>query len=530
MYRQRQNQLFHRSRLKTIYQRYLKLEPDPDGRVRAQVKMYGTKTMRFSYSEPALQQFPPEARHVFKAEAGHTFLQADYSQLEARILAYLSGDTPSIQVFESHGDVHNRNAADLFELAPEEITKPHRNFAKAFLYGLSYGGDVDTMKTKLFCPCPKCEAVVPPTLKLKRADLKMAEEKWHRIHRRVAKYQDETANFVEVVTDKRELPDVFDRLGIVDIPTGISHFEGRKRAYVKVQDGCILKCTYCIIPQVRPGLQSRSPDDIEEEVRRLIDNGYKEIVLTGVHVGHFGVDTTRGKSGVPPFRLWHLFERLDRIPGEWRMRLSSIEAVEINADFISAAADCEHLCPQFHPALQSGSDAVLARMRRRYSIGPFLEKLEIMRERLDNPAFTTDVIVGFPGETQEEFQQTLDACRQAKFLKIHIFPFSAREGTPAASFPDQIPPQVKKDRVRQLAALERELAVTFYRSLEGTDLEVLVEREHPEKPGWVCGTDRRYVPVELPGTDEEIGRFVTVRGESNFTHYLRAQRKNAFAV
>jgi threonylcarbamoyladenosine tRNA methylthiotransferase MtaB len=334
----------------------------------------------------------------------------------------------------------------------------------------------------------------------------------------------------EVVTDKRELPDVFDRLGIVDIPTGISHFEGRKRAYVKVQDGCILRCTYCIIPHVRPGLQSRSPDDIEQEVRRLIDNGYKEIVLTGVHVGHFGVDSTRAKSGVPPFRLWHLFERLDRIPGDWRMRLSSIEAVEINADFISAAADCEHLCPQFHPALQSGSDAVLTRMRRRYSIRPFLEKLEIMREKLDNPAFTTDVIVGFPGETQEEFQQTLDVCRQAEFIKIHIFPFSARAGTPAASFPDQISPQVKKERARQLAALERELAKTFYRSLEGTDLEVLVEREHSEKPGWVSGTDRRYVPVEFPGTNEEIGRLVTVRGESAFTHYLQAQRQNAFAV
>ena len=120
----------------------------------------------------------------------------------------------------------------------------------------------------------------------------------------------------EVVTDKQELPDVFDRLGVVDIPSGISHFDGRKRAYVKVQDGCILKCTYCIIPQVRPGLRSRSPKDIEDEVRRLIDNGYKEIVLCGIHVGHFGVDTTRGKSGLAPFRLWHLFRRLDRIPGD----------------------------------------------------------------------------------------------------------------------------------------------------------------------------------------------------------------------
>ena len=162
----------------------------------AQVKMYGTKTMRFSYSEPALQQFPPEARHVFKAQDGYTFLQADYSQLEARILAYLSGDVPSIQVFESQGDVHNQNANDLFDLASGEITKSHRNFAKAFLYGISYGGDVDTMKTKLFCPCPKCEESMPPTLKLKRADMKMAEGKWHKIHRRVSKFQDETAKFV----------------------------------------------------------------------------------------------------------------------------------------------------------------------------------------------------------------------------------------------------------------------------------------------------------------------------------------------
>ena len=223
-----------------------------------------------------------------------------------------------------------------------------------------------------------------------------------------------------------------------DMPTGISHFQGRKRAYVKVQDGCILNCTYCIIPSVRPNLQSRSPDDIEAEVRRLIDNGHHEIILTGIHVGHFGVDTTRGRSGLPPFRLWHLFRRLDRIPGNWRMRLSSIEAVEVNDDFIKAAADCEHLCPQFHPALQSGSESVLLRMKRRYSVKRFLEKLERMRELIPNPAFTTDVIVGFPGETDEEFEATLETCRRARFMKVHVFPYSQRRGTPAATFPNQI--------------------------------------------------------------------------------------------
>jgi DNA polymerase-1 len=188
--------LFHRSRLKTISQRYLKLEPDWDGRVRAQVKMYGTKTMRFSYESPPLQQFPPEARHVFKAAEEHTFLQCDFSQLEARILAYLSEDEPSTRVFREGGDVHKQNAADLFGTLSSEVDKPARNFAKTFLYGLSYGGAVETMKTKLFCPCPKCEASVPPTLSLKRNDMKSAEQRWFRIHHRVRDFQTETASFV----------------------------------------------------------------------------------------------------------------------------------------------------------------------------------------------------------------------------------------------------------------------------------------------------------------------------------------------
>ncbi|HUG94484.1 MAG TPA: tRNA (N(6)-L-threonylcarbamoyladenosine(37)-C(2))-methylthiotransferase MtaB [Planctomycetaceae bacterium] len=328
----------------------------------------------------------------------------------------------------------------------------------------------------------------------------------------------------EVVTDKRELPDVFDRLGVVDLPNGISHFDGRHRAYVKVQDGCLLRCTYCIIPQVRPGLRTRPAGEIEDEVRRLLENGYREIVISGIHVGHYGVETTRARSGLPPFRLWHLFRRLDRIPGAWRMRLSSIEAAEINDDFIAAAADCEHLCPQFHPALQSGSDAVLRRMRRRYSVGRFLETLGRLRERLDNPAFTTDVIVGFPGETDGEFEQTLQACRQARFMKVHVFPYSTRRGTAAAAFPDQVPAEVRKERCERLARLERELALRYYEGLVGRELEVLAERPSDVRPGWLRGTDRRYVPVELPGSDTDVGNFVLARGVEPRREYLGAER------
>jgi len=327
----------------------------------------------------------------------------------------------------------------------------------------------------------------------------------------------------EVVTDKRELPDVLGRHGIIDMPSGISRFEGRRRAYVKVQDGCILRCTYCIIPQVRPGLRSRSPEEIEAEVRRLIQNGYQEIIITGVHVGHYGVDTSRRRLGQERFRLPHLLRKLDRIPGDWRMRLSSIEAAEVDEEFIAAAADCEHLCPQFHPALQSGSDTVLQRMRRRYSVKSFLDKLDRMREVLDNPAFSTDVIVGFPGETDAEFEETLETCRQSAFMKIHLFPFSPRKGTPAADYSDQIHGTVRQERMARLEQLEREMAEQFYASLLGRPLEVMVETEST-RAGWVCGTDRHYVPVELPGTCNDIGRMCYGLATRTTRQFLEADR------
>ena len=163
-------------------------------------------------------------------------------------------------------------------------------------------------------------------------------------------------------------------------------------------------------------------------------------------------------------------------------------------------------------------------MRRRYSMAKFLEKLDQMRERLDHPAFTTDVIVGFPGETDAEFEETLEACRQARFMKIHVFPFSARKGTRAADFPDQVNPEVRKERCRILSELERDLAEDYYKTLVGRDLEVMVERELRDRPGWVRGTDRRYAPVELPGTSHDIGTFVSARGEAAERQQVNAVR------
>jgi len=317
-----------------------------------------------------------------------------------------------------------------------------------------------------------------------------------------------------VVSDNRELPDVMQRFGVCDWPTGISRFDGHRRAFVKVQDGCILNCTYCIIPEVRPGLRSRTPREIIEEVRRLIDNGYREIILTGIHLGHFGVEATRGRTGKAPYRLWHLIRDLDKIPGDWRLRLSSLEAAEVGPDFLAAIADCSRLCPHFHLCLQSGSDAVLSRMKRRYRIGRYLEKLDLIRSVFENPAFSTDVIVGFPGETEQEFQETLDACKRASFMKIHVFPYSTRKGTPAAGFSGQVPPEIRKERCARLTELERQLTARYYHSLRGRRLSVLVEARPARQSGWVAGTACRYVPVEFPGTPADVGRLIDVSADA----------------
>ena len=314
----------------------------------------------------------------------------------------------------------------------------------------------------------------------------------------------------EVVTDKRELPDLLGRFGVVDIPTGISGFGERHRAYVKVQDGCMLRCSFCIIPQVRPHLSSRPVAEILDEVRRLLDADYREIVLTGIHLGHYGVDWNRSRPKHAWFRLADLVHRIVELPGDFRLRLSSIEATEVTRDLIDVMSDYpEKVAPHLHVSMQSGSDSVLRRMRRRWGSQRFVDRCELVRDRLDRPAFTTDVIVGFPGETDGEFEQTCAVVRQVGFSKIHIFPFSPRQGTPAAQMDGQVPKHVKKQRSRQLAELEAELRDEYMKSLRGRALRILVESRLECRQAWV-GTACRYVPVELPAGTARAGHFATV--------------------
>jgi len=294
------------------------------------------------------------------------------------------------------------------------------------------------------------------------------------------------------------------------VPTGISQFQGRSRAYVKVQDGCLLRCSYCIIPHVRPPLTSRPLPLILDEVRRLLDHGYREIVLTGIHLGHYGVEGNWGKPKSEWTRLWHLVRQIACIEGDFRVRLSSLEATEVTRELVQVMADYpDKICPHLHVCLQSGSDAVLRRMRRRWSARMFLDRCELVRRSLDQPAFTTDVIVGFPGETDEDFDRTCRLVREVGFSKIHIFPFSPRRGTPAAQMPDRVPDHVRGERGRHLAVIEHELREQYFRSLIGRNLRVLLEASSDATAGHAVGTSCRYAPVEVP-TGGKLGRLMSV--------------------
>ena len=316
----------------------------------------------------------------------------------------------------------------------------------------------------------------------------------------------ELPGVTEVVTDKRELPDLMSRFGVVDVPTGLDGFSGRQRAYVKVQDGCLLRCSYCIIPHVRPKLSSRPLQHIIDEVARLVSAGHREVVLTGIHLGHYGVDWNRNKPKEQWVRLAHLLRELCKIDGGFRIRLSSIEATEVTRELIAMLAEnTSKIVPHFHLCLQSGSDSVLRRMRRRWGTRMFLDRCRLIRESLDHPAITTDVIVGFPGESEMEFSQTLQTCRDAGFSKTHAFPFSPRRGTPAAEMDEQVAKSVQTERMKRLADLESELRKEYFQSLVGHRLQLLAESAKPlvdpletnTRPALlVRGTTCRYVPAE----------------------------------
>jgi threonylcarbamoyladenosine tRNA methylthiotransferase MtaB len=328
-----------------------------------------------------------------------------------------------------------------------------------------------------------------------------------------------------VIPDKSRLVEELRPYGVLEPLAGISRFDGHQRAFVKVQDGCLLNCSYCIIPSVRPTVRSRPAEEIVEEVGRLVASGYQEIVLTGIHLGHYGIDLSKGRPKDQWTRLWHLLDRLTALPGDFRVRLSSLEAAEARDDLLRAMQHPK-VCPHLHLCLQAGSDRILRAMKRRYSAAGFLERVRRIHATLDQPAISTDVIVGFPGETDADFEETLRVIREANIMRVHVFSYSPRAGTIAAEqLRDDVRPEVKASRRERLRRLESELAQTYAHSLIGRTLDVLVEGNDDSKPDWARGTACRYVGVRFAGFSPALVRQrVPVRVQSAADGVLYGQR------
>ena len=269
--------------------------------------------------------------------------------------------------------------------------------------------------------------------------------------------------------------------------------EGRTRAMLKVEDGCVNFCSYCVIPYARGPIRSLSIPEAEEQCRRLGEEGYREVVLTGIEISSWGAERRDGTG------LIDLIEAVCRaLPAGTRVRLGSLEPRTITEEFCRRAAALPNLCPHFHLSLQSGCDSVLKRMNRKYDTARYYESVTLLRGFFDRPGITTDLIVGFPGEEEEEFRSTLDFVEKCAFSAMHIFPYSRRSGTPAAAMAGQIPNAVKEDRAHRAGALARRLEEAYLDSWVGQTLPVLFEEE---REGLWWGHAPNYVEVLAPGAD-----------------------------
>ena len=279
------------------------------------------------------------------------------------------------------------------------------------------------------------------------------------------------------------------------------------RANVKVQDGCNQFCSYCIIPYARGRVRSRKMEDVLAEVYTLASNGYQEIVLTGIHLSSYGIDTGE--------KLLELIRAVHQVEGILRIRLGSLEPRIITREFAEGIAALPKMCPHFHLSLQSGCNTTLKRMNRRYTAEEYYEKCELLREVFDHPALTTDVIVGFPGETEEEFRESKAFLEKVNFYETHIFKYSRRQGTKAAEMKDQVPEPVKTERSNQLIALGKVNKKAFEDRLIGQTVEVLMEEEiQRDSETWQIGHTREYVKVGRKTEENLANQLINVEIEN----------------
>lgn len=281
------------------------------------------------------------------------------------------------------------------------------------------------------------------------------------------------------------------------------------RAYIKVQDGCNQFCSYCIIPYARGRVRSRRKEDVVSEVRTLAESGYKEVVLTGIHLSSYGLDLDQGED------LLSLICAVHEVEGICRIRLGSLEPRIITEDFVKTISSLPKMCPHFHLSLQSGCDETLRRMNRRYTTQEYYEKCQLLRQYFDHPALTTDVIVGFPQESEEEFEKSMAFVDKVDFYETHIFKYSRREGTKAAAMDGQVPEQIKNARSARLIALGRRKQQAYEERLMGTCVEVLMEEAVEREDGiYQVGHTKEYVKVGQKTTENLSNQLINVEIEN----------------
>jgi radical SAM methylthiotransferase, MiaB/RimO family len=292
----------------------------------------------------------------------------------------------------------------------------------------------------------------------------------------------------------------------------------KTRAYVKIEDGCESRCAYCIIPAARGKVRSKHPDDVTAEVKFLAENGCKEVVLTGIETASYGRDFTNN------YKLADLLEAIDKIDGIERIRLGSLDPSVMNESFANRIAALDKIMPHFHLSMQSGSTRILNLMRRKYTAQTALENMNRLREKIADITFTTDIMTGFPGETNEDFAETMDFCRNARFLNIHIFTYSKRKGTEAEKMPDQVDEQTKRTRSAQLAeqtkAIRKSIIEDYISNNE--TMEVLFEQT---ENSIATGHTRNFIEVEAAATENLSGKIKLVTNLSTDGNQIKATLK-----
>lgn len=319
----------------------------------------------------------------------------------------------------------------------------------------------------------------------------------------------ERSKIVQLVEDAQNVEDKISVVGdIMEIEEfedmNIKHYKSRSRAFIKIQEGCEQYCTYCIIPYARGHIRSRKPDSIIEEVKILADSGYKEVVLTGIHVGSYGRDL--GDIG-----LIDIIQMVHDVDGIERLRMSSVEPKTFDDDFLSRLPHLNKLCRHFHLSLQSGCDETLKRMNRKYTTQEYMEVVKKLRSIYPDVGITTDIIVGFPGETEEEFEKTVQFVKDVSFSSMHIFKFSPRKGTPAAKFKGQVSPKVKEERSKIISNIAKENQMKFMNSFIGKSLNVLFEQKIDGNSNYYEGLTDNYIRVMAEAAYDIKGKIISTK-------------------